>query len=173
MSFHLCYHLKCPQRSGFTICKENGIYIFFKYDIFQVGRPEISPIGGGGVGGHLSWADRSLTNTRMHIHTARAVGSCLCKHSGVNRPPLPCTNTHAHTRMVKLLNPSTSLRCRHSLFKFIIPLFILCQYSRFAPPPHPSPARFVPFPVIQVIPPLLPAIASDICAFNKTRQRFF
>lgn len=123
-------------------------------------------------GDHLSWADRSLlrenfTNICMHIHTAIAWGSHrrLCKHNGVNRPPLAPTNANAHTRTVKLLNPSTSLRLRHSLFKFIIPLFFLCQYSSFAPPP--LPARFVPFQLSRWF------FLCSICAFNITRQRLF
>lgn len=162
MSFHLCHHLKWH------------LYIVI-YDIFQVGRLEISPIGGA-EGWSVSPERELHEHTHAYSYRSSSGGSRwrLCKHSGVTRPPLPRTNTHAPTRTVKLLNPSTSLRRRHSLFKFIIPppplhplsVFLIC-------PPPPSPARFVPFPVIQVIPLRLCATASGICAFSKTRQRFF
>lgn len=163
----LSYQFKCLNRFKFTIYQKknwsgtsensmSSLLWFVSHMIFPcTGRrcAKLHPITHLGVislSSDRTWWTHACIFMRLPV---KAHTEACANKNHVNHPSLTRTNTHAHTRTVKLLNPSTSSRCRHSLFKLIIPLLILCQYSSFFHPPPPSPVYFVRFPVRQVIAP--------------------
>lgn len=137
--FHHTEHLsrlKCTihQEKDCSATSENGIHLLYMPFPYQTGMENLPVITHHGVI-TLHW-DSTLFVVWTHtcIFMLLLVKEHTDTHRGstcANRITYNISLSLAHKEKIKLINLSTCLCCRHSRFKLIISLFILCQYTLY------------------------------------------